>query len=82
MIRSEVTANGDHERRVRQIVDRARHEVVVRDVLTFLVARIWIILLSLGAVLSVWYAKKRYATTRATRPESGGGASLGNTQKG
>ena len=44
------------EERIQRIVRRARREVGVRDLLTFCFARIWTVLLILGAVCSAWYA--------------------------
>ena len=46
------------QERIRRIVRRARQEVGVRDLLTFCLARIWTVLLILGAVYSAWYASK------------------------
>ena len=52
-----VEQNDRSGQRIRRIVQRARREVGLRDLLTFCVARIWSVLLILGAVCSVWYAK-------------------------
>ncbi len=40
-----------HERRVRKILTRARHEVGVRDLVTFSFARMWTVLLAIGAAI-------------------------------
>ncbi len=53
---SDVEQTRDSEQRIRRIVDRARHETGLRDLVTFCVARIWSVLLILGAVCSAWYA--------------------------
>ncbi len=40
-----------HQRSVNRILRRARHEVGVRDFLTFFGARVWTVALALGAVV-------------------------------
>lgn len=42
-----------HGRRVSKILDRARHETGVRDLVTFSGARMWTVLLALAAILYV-----------------------------
>ena len=50
------TQKQSSEQRIRRIVERAQREVGIRDLLTFCLARIWTVLLILGAVCSAWYA--------------------------
>ncbi len=61
------------QQRIRQIVRRARREVGVRDLLTFCLARIWTVLLILGAVSSAWSA----SIGNQTRSPDAGIESLG-----
>lgn len=47
-----------HEKRVRDVLNRARHEVGVRDLVTFSLGGMWKVLLSLGAVVYALFAKR------------------------
>jgi hypothetical protein len=40
-----------HERRVRKILTQARREVGVRDLVTFAFARMWTVVLAIGATM-------------------------------
>jgi len=51
MIDETETNEEGHDRRVTNILTRARQEVGVRDLVTFSFARMWTVLLALGAVL-------------------------------
>ena len=55
--------------RIRRIVDRARREVGVRDLVTFCVAHIWCVLLILGAVCCRWYVSHQDAALRPPRED-------------
>lgn len=72
---SEPMVDMDHnsEQRIRRVVDRARREAGLRDLLTFCLARIWTVLLILGAVCSAWYA----STGNHTRSPDAGCDPLG-----
>jgi hypothetical protein len=47
-----------HERRVQNVLIRARQEIGVRDLISFSLGRMWSVLLSLGAVVYALIAKK------------------------
>lgn len=52
MTESEVKRDEEaHERRVEQVLKRARHEVGLRDFLSFFGARLWTAVLAIGAEL-------------------------------
>ncbi len=67
---SEPNAQQAHtsEQRIRRVIQRARREVGIRDLLTFCLARIWTVLLILGAVCSAWYAS---AGNHTRSPDAG-----------
>lgn len=66
MSNSSVDQTSNSEQRIRRIVSRARRETGLRDLVTFCVARMWSVLLILGAVCSAWYASKGDHTPRPT----------------
>ena len=55
----------EHERRVQGILARTRQELAVRDLMSFSLAKVWIVLLTLAAGLWVWFEQRS-----AERPRS------------